>query len=199
MVGQQRQQISKLQFFRTPQSFLCWNIRFKNQATTCSDFPSETVFWINEVENSWFVGRIEISAISLLKGFSKLQDAGREESFCSEEDHPEFPHQEEGQPRGTESPEKGPFSTRKLDAMFPCHDVFRFTDQASVGKSLLDGNKDQLLNQARSERFCETRTSSGISCHCIEELQHQACGQWLELQDAQHGNIEKEQSPLREQ
>ena len=51
----------------------------------------------------------------------------------------------------------------KLDAMFPCHDVFRFADQASVGKSLLDGNKDHLHNQARSERTCETRTSSGIS------------------------------------
>ena len=42
MVGQQRQQISELQFdkFPTPHSFLCWKIRFKNQATTCTDFPS---------------------------------------------------------------------------------------------------------------------------------------------------------------
>ena len=40
---------------------------------------------------------------------------------------------------------------------------FRFADPASVGKSLLDGNKDYLHNQARSERTCETRTSSGIS------------------------------------
>ena len=52
----------------------------------------------------------------------------------------------------------------KLDAMFSCHDVFRFAEEASVGKSLLDGNKDHLLNQTRSERTCETRTSSGISC-----------------------------------
>ena len=37
-----------------------------------------------------FIGRIEISAISLWKGFSKLRDAGREDCFCSEEDHPEF-------------------------------------------------------------------------------------------------------------
>ena len=27
----------------------------------------------------------------------------------------------------------------------------RFADQASVGKSLLDGNKDHLLNQAKQE------------------------------------------------
>ena len=52
MVGQQRQQISELHFdkFTTPQLLLCWKIRFKNQVTTCSDFPSDTVLWINEVE-----------------------------------------------------------------------------------------------------------------------------------------------------
>ena len=52
MVGQQRQQISELQFdkLRTPHSFLCWKIRFKNQVTTCSDIPSDTMLWINEVE-----------------------------------------------------------------------------------------------------------------------------------------------------
>ena len=52
MVGQQRQQISELQFdkFPSPQSFLVWKIRFKNQVTTCSDFPSEAMLWIKEVE-----------------------------------------------------------------------------------------------------------------------------------------------------
>ena len=52
MVGQQRQQISELQFdkFPTPHSFLCWKIRFKNQATTCTDFPSENMVRINEAE-----------------------------------------------------------------------------------------------------------------------------------------------------
>ena len=37
MVGQQRQQISKLQFdkFPDPQLFLVWEIRFENQVTTC--------------------------------------------------------------------------------------------------------------------------------------------------------------------
>ena len=41
MVGQQRQQISEVQFDKlsTPSSFLYWNIRFKSQVTTCSDFP----------------------------------------------------------------------------------------------------------------------------------------------------------------
>ena len=52
MVGQQRLQISELQFdqFPNPQSFFVWKIRFKNQATTGSDFPSDAVLWIKEVE-----------------------------------------------------------------------------------------------------------------------------------------------------
>ena len=52
MVGQQRQQISEFQLdkFLTPQSFLCWKLRFKNQVTACSDFPSEAMLWIKEVE-----------------------------------------------------------------------------------------------------------------------------------------------------
>ena len=52
MAGQQRQQVSELQFdkFPTPHSFFSCKIRFKNQVTTCSDFPSDTMFWINEVE-----------------------------------------------------------------------------------------------------------------------------------------------------
>ena len=33
-----------------PSSFVCWKIRFRNQATTCSDFPSEAMLWIKEVE-----------------------------------------------------------------------------------------------------------------------------------------------------
>ena len=44
-----------------------------------------------------FIGEFEILAISLWKGFSKLRDAGREDCFCSDQDHPEFPIQEEGQ------------------------------------------------------------------------------------------------------
>ena len=52
MVGQQRQQISEMQFnnFPKPQSFLVWKIRFKTQVTTCSDFPSDALLWIKEVE-----------------------------------------------------------------------------------------------------------------------------------------------------
>ena len=52
MVRQQRQQISEFQFdkFPTHSTFLCWQIRFKTQVTTCSDFPSDAMLWIKEVE-----------------------------------------------------------------------------------------------------------------------------------------------------
>ena len=67
-----------------------------------------------------FLDELKILAVSLWKGFSKLRDAGREDSLCSEQDHPEFPLQEEGQPRGAESPERGSVSTRKTDRL---HDL----------------------------------------------------------------------------
>ena len=111
MVGQQRQQISERQFdkFPTPSTFI-W---FKNQVTVCSDFPSEAMLWIKEVEMVDFIGWINIFAIISGKNFSR--DAGREDCFCSEQDHPEFPIQEERQSRGTERPERGPVSKRKTD------------------------------------------------------------------------------------
>ena len=45
MVRQQRQKISELQFdkFLLHIHFLCWKIRFKNQVTTLSDIPSDTM------------------------------------------------------------------------------------------------------------------------------------------------------------
>ena len=71
--------------------------------------------------DGWFIRGIEVLAISAWKGFSKLRDAGREDCFCSEQDQTrEFPVQEEGQSRETESPERGPVSTRKTDRL---HDL----------------------------------------------------------------------------
>ena len=49
---QQRLQISDLHFdkFPTPATFACWKTRFKTEACTCSQFPTETMQWIKEVE-----------------------------------------------------------------------------------------------------------------------------------------------------
>ena len=52
LVGQQRLQISGLQFdqFSIRSSFIYWKIRFKIHVSSCSDFPSEAILWIKEVE-----------------------------------------------------------------------------------------------------------------------------------------------------
>ena len=49
---QQRLQISDLHFdkFPTPATFACWKIRFKTEVSTCSQFPTEALQWIKEVE-----------------------------------------------------------------------------------------------------------------------------------------------------
>ena len=49
---QQRLQISDLRFdkFPTPATFACCKIRFKTEVCTCSQFPTEAMQWIKEVE-----------------------------------------------------------------------------------------------------------------------------------------------------
>ena len=116
VVGQQRQQISELQFdkFPNPQSFLVWKIRFKTQVTACSDFPSDAMLWINEVEMVASLDELKSLRSVYGKNFSKLRDAGREDCLCSEQDHPEFPFQEEGRS----------VSSRKTDRL---HDLRLFS------------------------------------------------------------------------
>ena len=48
----QRLQISDLHFdnFPTPATFACWKIRFKTEVCTCSQFPTDAMLWIKEVE-----------------------------------------------------------------------------------------------------------------------------------------------------
>ena len=48
----QRLQISDLHFdkFPNPAKFFCWKIRFKTEVCTCSQFPTEAMLWIKEVE-----------------------------------------------------------------------------------------------------------------------------------------------------
>ena len=49
---QQRLQISDLHFdkFPTPATFTCWKMRVKTKVCTCSQFPTEAMQWIKEVE-----------------------------------------------------------------------------------------------------------------------------------------------------
>ena len=52
VVGQQREQISELQFdkFPAPASFLVWKTRFKTQVPNGSDLLWAAMLWIKEVE-----------------------------------------------------------------------------------------------------------------------------------------------------
>ena len=89
---------------------------------------------IKEVEMVDSFGRIEVLAISLWKGFSKLRDAGREDCFCSEQDHPEFPVHEEGQNRDQKAQKEDRF-LRGRQLAFMIYDCFRVTGahDAAIG------------------------------------------------------------------
>ena len=52
MAVKQRLQISELQFdeFTTPSTFSCWKRSFKTQVSSCSDFPSEAMLRVKDVE-----------------------------------------------------------------------------------------------------------------------------------------------------
>ena len=67
---QQRLQISDLHFdkFPTPATFACWKIRFKTEVCTCSQFPTEAMQWIKEVELVDSVDDLESS--SSIRGIS---------------------------------------------------------------------------------------------------------------------------------
>ena len=63
------------------------------------------------------------------------------------------------------------------------HAVSRVADPAKVGKSLLNGNKDHLLNQARSELMKQEHQVGSLN-NCVDELQKQAHAQGLEFTDS---------------
>ena len=116
MVGQQRQQISELQFdkFFNPQSFLVWKIRVKSQVTACPDFPSEAMLWIKEVElvdsleelkSSRFVSgtnfpNFEVLDPKIASALNKIIQNSQFKKKVSLEEQ--------------ENPERGPVSTRKI-------------------------------------------------------------------------------------
>ena len=67
--------------------------------------------------------------------------------------------------------------------------IFRKADPSNLGRSLLEGIKDHLLSQARSELMKQEHQVGSLN-NCIGELQQQAYAERLQLQDAQHGYIE---------
>ena len=117
VVGQQRQQISELQFdnFPTPASFLCWMTRFKNQVTTCSDVPSETMLWINEVEMVDSLDESKSSRSVAGKNFPNFEMLDAKIASALNKIIQNSHFKKEGQSRGAESPKGGSVSTTKTD------------------------------------------------------------------------------------
>ena len=60
--------------------------------------------------------------------------------------------------------------------------VFENADKSNLGRSLVEGNKDHLLSQARSELVRQEHQVGSLNS-CISELQQQAHAQRLELQE----------------
>ena len=71
---QQRLQISDLHFdkFPTPATFACWKIRFKTEVCTCSQFPTEAMQWIKEVELVDSVDELRSSSSISMPNFEVL-------------------------------------------------------------------------------------------------------------------------------
>ena len=92
MVGQQRQQISELQFerFPNPSSFWVLKTRFKTQVSSGSDFPSEAMLWIKEAEMADSLDEQKSSRSVFGKDFPNFEMLD-EDCIGSEQDHPEFP------------------------------------------------------------------------------------------------------------
>ena len=82
----QRLQISDLHFDKvpTPATFACWKIRSKTEVCTCSQFPTEAMQWIKEVELVDSVDGIKIFVIYSWYFNAEFWSTWCEDSFSTE-------------------------------------------------------------------------------------------------------------------
>ena len=74
------------------------------------------------------------------------------------------------EPRASGKPDAA-FSSRsnELGNQFESH-IFKYADSSKLGRSLLEGNKDHLLSQARSELMKQEHQVGSLN-NCVGELQ----------------------------
>ena len=84
------------------------------------------------------------------------------------------------------------FSSRHPQVLGSNEAFIRFYN---VAKSLLDGNRDHLLAEARSELMKQEYKVESPNT-CITELQQHSYAQRLELEDAHHGYVESRQEQV---
>ena len=87
---QQRLQISDLHFdkFPTPATFACWKLRFKTEVCTCSQFPTEAMLWIKEVEMVDSVNDFKSSSSVRGIRMPDFESIRCEDCFSTEQNHP---------------------------------------------------------------------------------------------------------------
>ena len=101
---------------------------------------------------------------------------------------------------------KEPSAPRKLAALFSHRNkepgkrlkssVFKNADPSNLGRSLLEGNKDHLLIQERSELMKQEHQVGSLN-NCIGELSATSLCSKIGIQDAQHGHIESRRESVR--
>ena len=67
---------------------------------------------------------------------------------------------------------------------------------SNLGRSLLGGNEDHLLSQAKSERMKQEHQVGSFN-HCFSKLLQEAYARRLELEDAQHRHVESRREQVR--
>ena len=116
---QQRLQILDLHFdkFPTPATFACWKTRFKTEVCSCSQFPTEAMQWIKEVELVDSVG--ELRSSSSTRGISmpncEVLDARIASALNKIIHNSQFKRRD--QSGGTKGPERGQFPSRQTDCL----------------------------------------------------------------------------------
>ena len=115
---QQRLQISDLHFdkFPTPATFACWKIRFKTEVCTCSQFPTEAMQWIKEVE---MVDSDDLRSSSSTRDISmpnfEVLDARSVSALNKIIHNSQFKRRISLEEQ--KSPERGPFPSRQTDCL----------------------------------------------------------------------------------
>ena len=116
---QQRLQISDLHFdkFPTPATFACWKIRFKTEVCTFSQFRTEAMHWIKEVEMADSVDDLMYS--SSIRGIQmpnfEVLDARIASALNKIIQNTRF--KKKSQSGGIKGPKRGPFPSRKTDCL----------------------------------------------------------------------------------
>ena len=89
------------------------------------------------------------------------------------------------------------FSEREqpADVLSANESVFRDANPANVAKSLLEGNRDHLLAQARAELMKQHKVEP--LNNCTGDLQQEACAQRLDLENTHHGYVESRREQVR--